>query len=153
MRESVARVGRGPQRVVLTALGVTLGLLGTTGVAAAHFVDGDSASLSVSTAILEPPTAPGTSPGDCTSEGDAIVVTWTASTSAVVTGYEILRSTASGGPFSVVGTATGNATQTFTDSPLAFSTTYYYVVRAVKDSWRSPETSTVSRTTRSSLCV
>jgi len=41
----------------------------------------------------------------------------------------------------------------FTDGPLAFSTTYFYVVRATKQGWRSPYTAEVARTTKSPLCV
>lgn len=137
----------------LTALGVALGVLGTVRVAVAHFVDQDSASLPVSTATLQPPTAAATSPGVCTEAGDATIVTWTPSSSTQVTGYEILRSTVAGGPYSAVAIAPGQTTETYTDSPLAFSTTYHYAIRAVRDTWASVNTAEVSRTTRSSLCV
>ncbi len=148
------RLSAGHARALLAVvLGVTVGLLGSPLTAVAAFADRDTASLSVSTATLQPPTAPGTAPGVCTLAGDAIVVTWTRSASPQVSGYEILRSTAAAGPFSTIATAPGYTTESYTDSPLAFSTTYYYVVRAIRNNWRSATTSPVSRTTRSLLCV
>ncbi len=148
----VRPIGASP-RMAFMAFGFALALLGAPAVAMAHFVDEDSASLSVSTATLQPPTAADTSPGACTEAGDATVVTWTRSSSSQVAGYEILRSTVGGGPYSPVGIAAGQATESYTDSPLAFSTTYYYVIRATREGWRSVNTAEVSRTTRSSLCV
>ena len=52
-------------------------------------------------------------------------VSWTASAGA--TGYNILRSTTSGGPYTQVGTST---TTSFADTGLTCNTTYYYVVQA-----------------------
>ena len=53
-------------------------------------------------------------------------VSWTASAGA--TSYNILRSTTSGGPYSLAGTS---STTSFSDTGLACATTYYYVVQAV----------------------
>ncbi|MES1244733.1 MAG: proprotein convertase P-domain-containing protein [Acidobacteriota bacterium] len=55
-----------------------------------------------------------------------INVSWTASSGA--TSYNILRSTTSGGPYSLAGTS---ATTSFSDTGLTCNTTYYYVVQAV----------------------
>ncbi len=154
MREPGARLPYGALRLLSLALGLALSVVGSTGAAVAHFSDEDAASLPLATATLDAPTAPGTSPGTCTSSvGDAIVVTWTGSTSAAAAGYEILRSTVSGGPYSVVGTVGGSPTESYADSSLAFSTTYHYVIRTVRESWRSDGTAEVSRTTRSSTCA
>ena len=54
-----------------------------------------------------------------------VALSWTASTGA--TGYNIKRSLTSGGPYSVVGTATGTS---FTDATVTNGTAYYYVVAA-----------------------
>ncbi len=70
-----------------------------------------------------------------------------------MTGYEILRSATADGPYLPVGVAAGQATESYTDAPLTFSTTYYYVIRAVRGNWRSVNTAEVSRTTRSALCL
>ncbi|HWZ45603.1 MAG TPA: choice-of-anchor D domain-containing protein [Candidatus Saccharimonadales bacterium] len=58
----------------------------------------------------------------------AVDVTWTISSSSSVVGYNIYRSTVSGGPYSKVGSATG---PTFTDSTALPGQTYFYVVTAV----------------------
>lgn len=122
--------------------------------AGAQLADSNSDGHTVSTGSLEPPTNPGTAPGTCIAAvGDAIVVSWTTTTSTWADGYEILRSITSGGPYSVVGTVAGQTTDTYTDSPLAFDTTYYYVVRATKNNWRSAATIEASRTTRSTQCT
>ncbi len=55
-----------------------------------------------------------------------INLSWTASAGA--TSYNVYRSTVSGGPYSSVGSS---ATTSFSNTGLAASTTYYYVVRAV----------------------
>lgn len=120
----------------------------------AEWTDAATASASYTTASLAAATSPGTAAGLCVLVvGDAIVVSWTATTSTWADGYEIARSTTAGGPYSVVGTAVGQGTTTFTQLALAFSTTYYYVVRATKNSWRSADTAQVSLTTRSTLCT
>lgn len=122
--------------------------------ASAQFTGGVADGHTVSTGSLEPPTQPGTAPGTCVLVvGDAVVVSWTKTTSSWADGYEILRSTTSGGPYSLVGTATGQATESYSDGSVAFSTVYYYVVRATKGAWRSAATAEVSRTTRSPLCT
>ncbi len=54
-----------------------------------------------------------------------VTLTWEHVTTA--TGYTIKRSTNSGGPYTIVGTAT---TTSYTDSGLTNGTTYYYVVTA-----------------------
>lgn len=69
--------------------------------------------------------------GTCvTGTARSVDLTWTASTSAGVTGYRVYRATASGGPYTEVTTApvTGTA---FTDQIVQGGVTYHYVVRAV----------------------
>lgn len=122
--------------------------------ALAAWIDDADATASYSTAALQPPTNPATAAGLCVPVvGDAIVVSWTVTPSGWADGYEVARSTTSGGPYSVVGTAAGQTTMSFTDSLLSFSMTYHYVVRATKGNWRSAYTAQVSRTTRSGLCL
>lgn len=116
--------------------------------------DSDTASANYSTGSLASPTAPTTAAGACVLlVGDQIIVSWTATASTWADGYEVARSTTSGGPYSVVGTVAGQAITSFTDGPLAFSTTYHYVVRATKHSWRSADTAQVSRTTKPATCL
>ncbi|HMK11254.1 MAG TPA: hypothetical protein VK461_06715, partial [Acidimicrobiales bacterium] len=93
----------------------------------------------ISTSTLAPATGLSAS-----GSGNAVVLTWTATTSTFATGYDILRSTTSGGPYSTVGQVTSRTTVTYTDSAVIASTTYYYVVRATYQSWTSANTSQVS---------
>lgn len=122
--------------------------------AAASFLDSGQASHTLSTDSLAAPTSPATAHGTCIPAVSAsIVVSWTATSSSWADGYEILRSLVAGGPYSAVGTVSGQSTTSYSDGPLLFSTTYGYVVRATKGAWRSSETSEVARTTRSVLCT
>jgi hypothetical protein len=137
--------------LVVAVLVVTL-VVGSP--AQATFGSRASSTQLLSTAGLAPPTNPTTAAGSCTIGGSAsIVVSWTATVSAWAEGYEVLRSTASGGPYSVVATVSGRSVTSYTNRNLAFSTTYYYVVKATKALWRSVPTAVVSRRTPSSLCL
>jgi hypothetical protein len=107
----------------------------------------------VSTATLVAPTTPGVRLDSCAAGSSAtLAVSWTASASPVTTGYEILRATASGGPYALAGTV-GAGTTTFADAGIGFSTTYYYVVEATHGTWTSPESAEVSATTPDSSCT
>ncbi|HZU22091.1 MAG TPA: choice-of-anchor D domain-containing protein [Terriglobales bacterium] len=55
-------------------------------------------------------------------------LSWTASTSANVTSYNVYRSSISGGPYSLVGSVSST---TFADNTVAAGQTYFYVVTAV----------------------
>ncbi|HTN80682.1 MAG TPA: hypothetical protein VMK16_13470 [Acidimicrobiales bacterium] len=94
-----------------------------------------------STSTLASPTGLGAS-----GSGNAIALTWTATTSTFASGYDILRSTTSGGPYSVVGQVTPRTTITYTDSAVTAGTTYFYVIRATYQSWTSANTAEVSAT-------
>lgn len=80
------------------------------------------------------------------------MLTWTATTSTWATGYEIARSTTSGGPYTVIATVSGIGTTTYTDSPPAYLTTYFYAIRSAQNAWRSAN-ATTSRRTKSVLCI
>jgi len=56
-------------------------------------------------------------------------LTWTASTSSGVAGYQVYRATTSGGPYTLL-SSVGLATS-FADNTVVSGTTYYYVVTAV----------------------
>lgn len=137
-----------------SVLAVVTALLLTASVASAAFVDGESASATLSTDTLQPPTNPAASHGPCTLGLVAsITVTWTATASMWADGYEVLGSLVAGGPYTLVGTAGGASTTSHTVTGLGFATTYHYVVVATKGAWRSAPTAEVSRTTLSSLCA
>ncbi|MEO7837435.1 MAG: hypothetical protein ABIS21_07325 [Acidimicrobiales bacterium] len=120
----------------------------------AVWTDASVASANYTTATLAPPTGPATVAGLCVAlVSDQIKVSWTATASTWAYGYEVARSTTSGGPYTLVGTVVGQAITEYLDTSLPFSTTYHYVVRAIKNNWRSAYTAQVSRTTRSITCL
>jgi hypothetical protein len=59
-----------------------------------------------------------------------VVLSWTASTTADVVGYDAYRGTTSGGPFSQLNSSPISGT-TYTDASVQAGHTYYYVVTAV----------------------
>jgi fibronectin type 3 domain-containing protein len=59
---------------------------------------------------------------------------WTASPDVV--GYNIYRSTATGGPYSMINTSL-DGTTAYTDDSVVSGTTYYYVVTAVNSESQS----------------
>ncbi|MFZ6004556.1 MAG: hypothetical protein ACOYXM_11565 [Actinomycetota bacterium] len=137
----------------VTAVATALAVLASAQVAWASFDDSAQASATYSTDTLAAPTSPTAGPGTCTAfSNDRIILSWTATTSTWADGYEIARSLTPGGPYTVIGTVTGVGTTTYNDGPLAFSTTYHYAIRSTRNLWRSAN-ATVSRTTRSSLCI
>lgn len=138
----------------VVALAITASALASGPGVWASFDSSGVASHSISAHEIDGPTEPASAAGTCTpAVTDRIVLTWSASPSSWADGYEILRSTNPGGPFSVVASVSGVGTVSYTDEPLAWTTTYHYRVRAVKHEWRSDPTTTVQRTTRSLLCV
>jgi hypothetical protein len=60
-------------------------------------------------------------------------LTWTASTSSGITGYQVSRGASSNGPFTLVGSV-GGTTTSYWDTTVALGQTYYYVVAAVAGS-------------------
>jgi len=65
-----------------------------------------------------------------------VSLTWNGSTSSGVTGYNLMRGTQSGGPYTKVNSATISGT-TYNDSSVVSGQKYYYVVTAVSSSGQS----------------
>lgn len=123
-------------------------------IASASWLDLDSASMPVSSAQLLPPTGVAAGHGACVpSTSASVVVSWTPTASTAADGYEIFRSTTSGGPYASAGTVSGRTTSSFTDPHVAFATTYHYVVQSKRIGWRSASSNEASITTRSPLCL
>lgn len=71
--------------------------------------------------------------GTCVT-GHTVSLSWTASTSANVTGYNIYRGTASGGPYATKLNSSPVVGTSYTDSTAQAGQTYYYVATAVDSS-------------------
>ena len=63
----------------------------------------------------------------------SVTLSWVASTSSTVVGYNIYRGTVSGGPYTMIN-STPNASTSYTDTSVTAGQTYYYVVTAVDGS-------------------
>jgi len=94
-----------------------------------------------------PPAAP-TGVGATAASSSQIDLSWSASSGA--TSYAILRSTTNGGPYASVGTST---TTSFSDTGLAASTAYYYVVRASNGTCSSGNSAQAQATTQAASNV
>jgi uncharacterized repeat protein (TIGR03806 family) len=99
----------------------------------------DSAQASATPQLFPPPAPTGLAAG----AGNArVALTWVAAARA--TGYNVKRSTISGGPYSVV--AANVSGTAFTDTNVLNDNTYYYVVSAVNTSGESPNSAQASAT-------
>ena len=105
-------------RVAARAGGIAAVLVaGTTATAFAAFNNTVTGGpMSVTTAALTAPTALSASNPCSSATTISSSLSWTASTATATSGYSILRSTSSGGPFSSVGTVSGINTTTYTDT-------------------------------------
>src|SRR4029077_7901957 len=119
---------RVPRRFVVVALALVLAAVvraasGIAEVSLARLPDAAAPTLSVTTDTLDPPTS-------LSATGGAVaLLSWTATVDTYATGYDVLRGSVSGGPYSVVGSITPRTTVTTGDTPPA-SGTWYYVVRS-----------------------
>jgi fibronectin type 3 domain-containing protein len=64
----------------------------------------------------------------------SVDIAWDASTSATLQGYNVYRSTVSGGPYSKISPTVATSTLLFTDSTPVSGKQYFYVVTAVDTS-------------------
>src|SRR5438105_3111725 len=76
-----------------------------------------------------------------------INLSWTASSSLLLTGYKIERSTNGGSSWSTIVSSTGSTATTYSDSGLVHSTTYTYRVSTVNLLVTSSPSNTASATT------
>jgi bacillopeptidase F len=141
------------RRPVLVAL-LAGAALATAAGALADFTTDLSASQTLATATLAPPTGTAAAQVSCkNNKPPQINVTWTPSASSFTSGYTIYRSTTDGSGYTQIGT-TGSSGTSFTDpsTTLAYNTTYYYVVDAAAQSW-SARSAQAQVTTLGSKCT
>lgn len=133
---------------VLVVAGAQLALagVGQTGALLTH--TDTVADSTVATADVVPP-ATVTATFDCGTLGlgKGILVEWDAVTGA--DGYEVARSTDTGGPYDLLASVDASTTS-YLDDTVDNSTTYYYVVRTVDGDWTSEHSAEASETTPSS---
>ena len=114
----------------LLAILMVLATLAGTRVAFALFTNTQTVTGNAfSTATLAPPT------GVTATGGASITLNWTATTSTYATGYNVLRGTASGGPYTQIAQVTPRTTTTYPDTPAVG--TYYYVLQSYVQNWLS----------------
>ncbi len=130
--------------LVLVFAGGGVAALG--GSAAAFTGSTDNAPNAFDAASLAPPTGVSGS-AECFLLEPRVELSW--DTASHADGYEVARSTASGGPYSQVGTP---STTSFIDDTVVTSETYFYVVRSTNGGWASGDSAEVEFTTPS-LCV
>jgi acid phosphatase len=85
--------------------------------------------------------------GAAVSGSNSVTLTWTASTSSSISGYNVYRGTVSGGPYTKL-TSSVVSGDSYKDSTVSSGTTYYYVVTAVsttgsESGYSAPATATV----------
>ncbi|HJR19551.1 MAG TPA: hypothetical protein VJ922_07510 [Actinomycetota bacterium] len=114
----------------------------------AIFTDGPGVGANgFTTATLLAPTGLGATAG-CQTLAPKITLTWTATTSTFADGYDVYRSTTSGGPYSSIAHVNGRTTAIYVDaSGLSLNTTYYYVIRSTAYGWTSANSSQASAKT------
>jgi hypothetical protein len=103
----------------------------------ARLTDAATSTNAISTDTLDPPT------GLAATGGTTAALSWTATTDAYATGYEVQRATVSGGPYALVSTVTPRTVVSTTDAP-SVSGTYYYVLRSYFQNWTSVDSNQAS---------
>ena len=98
----------------------------------ARMTDVETVAATFSTEVLDPPT----SVNATAALGLIVTLTWTATVDTRATGYQVLRSTVNGGPYTQVATVSPRTTTTYVDLPLVPGT-YYYVLRTYFGPWTS----------------
>jgi Abnormal spindle-like microcephaly-assoc'd, ASPM-SPD-2-Hydin/Viral BACON domain len=93
----------------------------------------DSGSVTVTSNTPNSPTMVATSGTGTAAVQHSVTLSWVASTSSTVVGYNIYRGSVSGGPYAVLN-STPNPGLTYTDASVVGGQTYYYVVTAVDGS-------------------
>ncbi len=133
---------RAPAATVAVSLAtVLLGLAVTpsTTSSGAIFNDVQGATAVMNADTLQPPSGFGAT------GGTSATLAWTPSGDSYASGYEVERATSSGGPYSLVGTATPISATGYVDTP-ATDGTYWYQAKTYVLSWLSTSAGPASAT-------
>lgn len=111
-----------------------------------HFGYGTLAfTLNASLSPYPPSPAPAAPAGVTATAGvGRVTLNWTLPGGNTVQGYNVQRSTTSGGPYTTIASWNANTTPLYTDATVTNGTTYYYVVSAVNQSGASSNSTEVS---------
>ena len=100
--------------------------------ALARMTDAETVPSTFSTETLDPPA----NLNGSATLGLIVTLTWTPTVDLRATGYQVLRGTTSGGPYTQIATVTPRTTATYVDVPLVPGT-YFYVLRTYYGPWTS----------------
>jgi len=79
-----------------------------------------------------------------TAGSSAVFLDWTTPTPSTAQGYNVLRATTSGGPYTLVSSWNASTYPHFTDNTVVNGTTYYYVVAATNQAGTGPNSAEVA---------
>jgi len=117
---------------MVAAFLVLAGLAWSPRPALALLSESETVASSFTTTTLQPPTGLAASAALLL----RVNLSWIATTDARATGYQLLRGTANGGPYTQVATVTPKTAATYQDT-VPLPGIYYYVLRTYYDSWTS----------------
>jgi len=140
--------------VAIIALAAIATLVGAQVALAVFTHTATGGPITLATATLSAPTGVTATQVDCRADKNPEVeVAWTGTSSTYASSYTVERATASAGPYTALASVEiGKTSYTDKSGSLAYSTTYYYRVTAVYDSWSA--TSTVASVkTLDQLCL
>ncbi|WAC15004.1 cellulose binding domain-containing protein [Dyadobacter pollutisoli] len=113
-----------------------------------HFGYGTLAFTQNAAASPYPPSPVPSVPAGLTATASTgrVFLKWTVANDATTQGYNVLRSTASGGPYTSIASWTDNTYPQYTDGSVANGTTYYYTISANNQSGNSGNSAEASAT-------
>ena len=129
MRTPVAPRRERFSRLLLIALAIVAVAAGTRSALALFTSTASVPANALATDTLGPPT------GLSATGGASVSLSWTATGDSYATGYNVLRGTVDGGPYTQITQVTPYTATTYVDSPT--SGTYYYVLQSYAQSWTS----------------
>ena len=115
-----------------TPSGTTTGTTGANTTGNSKIANGAAPSSKISSSIAKPTNLTAT----YSAESKAVVISWKASATTTIGGYNLYRSITTGKDYIKIAD-TGKTTVTYSDSKINANTTYYYMVRAYKDDFES----------------